>query len=163
MDDATSEVSSGSPQGTSHAFPSKEDCIQAALRSAQWWVQGLPAVRSLSGFWRFQIFPRPEAVPSSISSLDFDDVSWPLVPVPSNWQLLDSRDIPIYTNIQYPFPHRPPFVPEDNPCGCYRTRCVTAYHATTRCVTAHRGTVQCVTAAFTCPPLLETQFKLPFP
>jgi hypothetical protein len=29
-------------------------------------------------------------------------------------------DIPIYTNIVYPFPLNPPKVPEENPTGCYR-------------------------------------------
>lgn len=26
-----------------------------------------------------------------------------------------------YTNIRYPFPFDPPYVPEDNPCGAYVT------------------------------------------
>ena len=30
-------------------------------------------------------------------------------------------DIPIYTNIKYPFPCNPPFVPQENPTGCYST------------------------------------------
>ncbi|KAM5551686.1 hypothetical protein ABKV19_026503 [Rosa sericea] len=30
-------------------------------------------------------------------------------------------DRPIYTNVEYPFPLDPPFVPVDNPTGCYRT------------------------------------------
>lgn len=40
--------------------------------------------------------------------------------VPSNWQM-HGFDIPIYTNVIYPFPLDPPRVPEDNPSGCYRT------------------------------------------
>ena len=40
--------------------------------------------------------------------------------VPSNWQL-HGFDIPIYTNTLYPFPLDPPFVPNENPTGCYRT------------------------------------------
>lgn len=39
--------------------------------------------------------------------------------VPSNWQM-HGFDKPIYTNITYPFPLDPPFVPVDNPTGCYR-------------------------------------------
>jgi beta-galactosidase/beta-glucuronidase len=39
--------------------------------------------------------------------------------VPSNWQM-HGFDIPIYTNIVYPFPLNPPKVPEENPTGCYR-------------------------------------------
>lgn len=40
--------------------------------------------------------------------------------VPSNWQM-HGFDRPIYTNVVYPFPLDPPFVPVDNPTGCYRT------------------------------------------
>ena len=40
--------------------------------------------------------------------------------VPSNWQM-HGFDRPIYTNVMYPFPLNPPKVPEENPCGCYRT------------------------------------------
>jgi len=40
--------------------------------------------------------------------------------VPSNWQL-HGFDIPIYTNVVYPFPVDPPFIPMENPTGCYRT------------------------------------------
>lgn len=29
-------------------------------------------------------------------------------------------DTPIYTNIVYPFPLNPPYVPSENPTGCYR-------------------------------------------
>ncbi|PNY00160.1 glycoside hydrolase family 2 protein [Trifolium pratense] len=39
--------------------------------------------------------------------------------VPSNWQL-HGFDCPIYTNVTYPFPLDPPFVPTENPTGCYR-------------------------------------------
>ena len=39
--------------------------------------------------------------------------------VPSNWQM-HGHDKPIYTNVQYPFPLDPPFVPVENPTGCYR-------------------------------------------
>lgn len=39
--------------------------------------------------------------------------------VPSNWQM-HGFDRPIYTNIVYPFPINPPYVPSDNPTGCYR-------------------------------------------
>jgi hypothetical protein len=42
-----------------------------------------------------------------------------LVAVPSNWQM-HGFDRPIYTNVTYPFPMNPPFVPSENPTGCYR-------------------------------------------
>ena len=40
--------------------------------------------------------------------------------VPSCWQML-GYDRHQYTNIRYPFPFDPPYVPEDNPCGAYVT------------------------------------------
>ncbi len=39
--------------------------------------------------------------------------------MPSNWEC-EGHGIPIYTNIVYPFPLKPPHVPDDNPTGCYR-------------------------------------------
>ena len=44
---------------------------------------------------------------------DADDVT-----VPSNWQMA-GYDAPIYTNVNYPIPVNPPYVPEENPTGCY--------------------------------------------
>ena len=40
------------------------------------------------------------------------------LPVPSNWQL-HGFDTPQYTNVQYPIPYDPPFVPDDIPVGIY--------------------------------------------
>ena len=47
---------------------------------------------------------------------------WGTIPVPSNWQLSrpDLGDIPIYTNVKYPFPATPPHLPSHNPTGVYR-------------------------------------------
>ncbi|WP_317984055.1 beta-galactosidase [Affinibrenneria salicis] len=75
-----------------------------------------PSVRSLNGRWKFSYFSRPEAVPESWRYQDddrTDDVN-----VPSNWQML-GYGTPIYTNVTYPIPVDPPFVPADNPTGCY--------------------------------------------
>ena len=38
--------------------------------------------------------------------------------VPFSWQMR-GYDSPQYTNIRYPFPFDPPYVPQDNPCGAY--------------------------------------------
>ena len=42
------------------------------------------------------------------------------MPVPGAWQF-HGFDRQQYTNINYPFPIDPPFVPQDNPCGVYLT------------------------------------------
>ncbi|MBQ1922247.1 MAG: beta-galactosidase, partial [Lachnospiraceae bacterium] len=43
---------------------------------------------------------------------------WKEETVPFCWQLR-GYDSPQYTNIRYPFPFDPPYVPQDNPCGAY--------------------------------------------
>lgn len=70
----------------------------------------------LSGRWRFHYASSPlETEPSS------DDAdAWSLIDVPGHWQL-QGYGHPHYTNIQYPFPVNPPFVPSENPTGLYET------------------------------------------
>lgn len=70
----------------------------------------------LSGSWRFHYAASPlETEPSS------DDAdAWSLIDVPGHWQL-QGYGHPHYTNIQYPFPVNPPFVPSENPTGIYET------------------------------------------
>ncbi|TKI06716.1 beta-galactosidase [Martelella alba] len=75
-----------------------------------------PAVMSLDGLWRFAYFPRPEAVPEHWLGRDLDDGCE--LAVPSCWQMA-GFDAPIYTNVKYPFTPNPPFVPAENPTGCY--------------------------------------------
>jgi beta-galactosidase len=79
-----------------------------------------PYVNSLSGTWKFHLAPRPEAVPAEFEQPTFDASAWGEITVPGNWQLQGFDDIPIYTNVVYPFPPNAPFVPEENPTGCYR-------------------------------------------
>lgn len=74
------------------------------------------AQRSLNGAWNFSYFSRPEAVPESWLQQDLPDAA--SLPVPANWQM-HGYDAPIYTNVQYPIAATPPFVPEENPTGCY--------------------------------------------
>ncbi|MEQ8516802.1 MAG: beta-galactosidase, partial [Chromatocurvus sp.] len=74
-----------------------------------------PSRHSLNGDWLFALYPSPQAVPD-----DWLEDSWQsaTIAVPGNWQL-QGHDHPIYTNVRYPFPCKPPYVPEDNPTGCY--------------------------------------------
>lgn len=52
----------------------------------------------------------------------FNDQQWDSIPVPSHWVLQGDGAFgrPIYTNIQFPFPIDPPYVPDENPTGDYR-------------------------------------------
>lgn len=81
-----------------------------------------PWVIRLDGKWRFEWSPAPSPVPSGFESTGFDDSDWTEIDVPSCWEL-QGHGIPIYTNVQYPFPCDPPHVPkDDNPTGRYRLR-----------------------------------------
>lgn len=75
-----------------------------------------PSLQSLDGEWRFSYHPRPQAVPESWLQEDLPATD--TITVPSNWQLA-GYDQPIYTNVKYPIPVNPPWVPDLNPTGCY--------------------------------------------
>ena len=65
----------------------------------------------LNGTWHFAYFKKEDEAPEKIEK-------WDEIPVPSCWQSLGYEN-PNYTNINYPYPVDPPFVPDDNPCGIY--------------------------------------------
>jgi len=75
----------------------------------------------LNGDWRFRLSPDAGSAPDGIEDDGFDDADWSELPVPSNWQL-HGHGAPAYTNMRYPFPVQPPFVPTENPTGDYRLR-----------------------------------------
>jgi len=66
----------------------------------------------LNGNWNFAFFSRDIDVPERIEK-------WDTIPVPSCWQL-QGYENPNYSNINYPYPCDPPYVPDDNPCGVYQ-------------------------------------------
>lgn len=65
----------------------------------------------LNGEWNFKYFKK---------DFDYDEKinEWDKIPVPSCWQLYGYED-PNYTNVNYPYPVDPPFVPDENPMGVY--------------------------------------------
>jgi beta-galactosidase/beta-glucuronidase len=75
--------------------------------------------RSLTGDWQFALAETPEVVPADAAAPSFDASGWDRVPVPSCWQML-GYGRPNYTNVRYPYPVDPPYVPDENPVGCYR-------------------------------------------
>ncbi|CAK7193232.1 Beta-galactosidase [Commensalibacter sp. Nvir] len=74
------------------------------------------SVQCLNGTWNFSYFHAPEDVPEEWIKEDLKNHK--TIPVPSNWQM-HGYDTPIYTNVTYPIPVNPPFVPKHNPTGCY--------------------------------------------
>lgn len=75
----------------------------------------------LSGDWAFQYYNNTDEVPDDFFTADFYENRsdrFDLIPVPSCWQIL-GYDRHQYTNVRYPFPYDPPYVPSENPCGAY--------------------------------------------
>lgn len=81
-----------------------------------------PFYRSLNGSWAFSAAPNPASAPEGFEAPGFNVSGWDVVQVPGNWQLQGDYDIPIYVNVQYPFPVDDALsVPQqDNPTGSYR-------------------------------------------
>ncbi|MEY9871983.1 beta-galactosidase [Streptacidiphilus sp. MAP12-33] len=91
---------------------------------------------SLDGLWQFRL--HPDATAADTDNHGGDDFAtepfgpdsatdpaaaatrgWSELPVPAHWQL-HGHGAPAYTNVSYPFPVDPPFVPDENPTGEYR-------------------------------------------
>ena len=80
-----------------------------------WDRSGSDRVTLLNGTWGFRYFD---------SVADFEEsmieACPELVPtkVPSVWQT-NGYDCHQYTNVRYPIPYDPPYIPDDNPCALY--------------------------------------------
>jgi beta-galactosidase len=65
-----------------------------------------PYQMHLDGRWKFRRAPNPASAPLGFEAADYDDGDWDEITVPGNWQLR-GYGLPIYTNVQYPFPIDP--------------------------------------------------------
>ena len=72
----------------------------------------------LNGTWKFQYFNSIYDIQDSFFEKDYDTEHFDGIQVPSVWQMA-GYDVHQYTNIRYPFPFDPPYVPQDIPCGAY--------------------------------------------
>lgn len=84
----------------------------AANRAASPWYA------SLNGVWLFHYASTTRMLPDPAVDPEMMDVDSQPMPVPSVWQMHGYGE-KNYTNIRYPFPVDPPFVP-DHPVGCYQ-------------------------------------------
>lgn len=103
---------------TPHAefFPyhDKNQALKNARTSSRYY-------KSLNGIWKFDHNENLTTLKDGWTDTDYQDNFWDDLIVPSNWQM-HGYSIPVYTNVQYPIPYDPPFVPDDNEIGCYRKR-----------------------------------------
>lgn len=72
----------------------------------------------LNGTWKFQYFDSIYDVQENFFEINYDTENFGEITVPSVWQMA-GYDAHQYTNIRYPFPFDPPYVPQDIPCGAY--------------------------------------------
>ena len=72
----------------------------------------------LNGTWKFQYFNSIYDIQDSFFEKNYDTENFDEIQIPSVWQMA-GYDTHQYTNIRYPFPFDPPYVPQDIPCGAY--------------------------------------------
>ncbi len=92
---------------------------------------------SLDGTWKFAYYSRPELA-DCFWTPGYDFSCWNDIKVPGNWEVQGFGE-PLYTNVVYPWDHystekqvihpnkgdagrglaNPPYIPRDNPTGCY--------------------------------------------
>ena len=75
-------------------------------------------VQFLNGLWKFCYYESIYAVKDRFYEPGYDTSDFDTLNVPGVWQMT-GYDAHQYTNIKYPFPFDPPFVPQDIPCGAY--------------------------------------------
>lgn len=80
--------------------------------------EGSDRMQLLNGTWKFQYFNSIYDIQDSFFEKNYDTENFDEIQVPSVWQMA-GYDTHQYTNIRYPFPFDPPYVPQDIPCGAY--------------------------------------------
>ena len=123
-------INTEAPRAHYFPFETLEKALKGNKNESKYYVD-------LNGVWDFAFFERDIDCPEKIES-------WDKIPVPSCWQN-HGYEHPYYTNVNYPYPVDPPFVPDDNPVGVYRrTVNVTAEQAQRENYIVFDGVSSCV-------------------
>ncbi|GHU67302.1 beta-galactosidase [Clostridia bacterium] len=72
---------------------------------------------SLNGTWDFSYCAAWDNILTDFPAVE--PAAWDSIPVPGSWQM-HGFGSPQYTNVKFPIPYDPPFVPDDAPVGLYR-------------------------------------------
>lgn len=75
----------------------------------------------LNGKWAFKYYPSIHELTEEFYQEGADLSAFGTINVPGVWQC-EGYDIHQYTNVKYPIPFDPPYVPRENPCGAYVTK-----------------------------------------
>ncbi|CAN5125476.1 glycoside hydrolase family 2 TIM barrel-domain containing protein [soil metagenome] len=94
-------------------------------RTPRSWLHSDAPRLDLTGDWAFRLLPTAHPAGEDADAFaqpETDVALWDRIPVPASWVLVDDGRYgrPIYTNVQFPFPVDPPYVPDANPTGDYR-------------------------------------------
>ena len=82
-------------------------------------TRGYKRRKMLSGDdWKFRYYGSWQLVPEEFWE---QEAGMERISVPSCWQMM-GVDGHQYTNVKYPFPYDPPYVPDQNPAGAYVKR-----------------------------------------
>ncbi|MHA1643384.1 MAG: glycoside hydrolase family 2 TIM barrel-domain containing protein [Promethearchaeota archaeon] len=104
------------PHSSFFIYPDVESINQEDIKQNQFYI-------SLNGIWKFNWVKKPRDRPKDFYKLNFSDLNWDDISVPSNWQM-KGYGIPIYTNINYPYSINTEKIPgidhDYNPVGSYR-------------------------------------------
>ena len=108
-----------------NTMPDRAYFVPCSVRNDMlaWHRESSDRLQMLSGCpWQFAFYPSIHDLQDHFYEPDYEAGKWwKKETVPFCWQLRD-YDSPQYTNIRYPFPFDPPYVPQDNPCGAYLHR-----------------------------------------
>ena len=107
-----------------HAYVQDHSPGRGRLRPRSAFTSDTAAI-DLNGPWRFRLANGLHDLTGGFEKPEFDDTAWDHLAVPSCWQMegipgAPRYGAPAYTNIVYPLPVEPPFVPDENPTGEYR-------------------------------------------
>lgn len=97
-----------------HAYLIPAQDAETALRGREY----SEYFTGLDGQWLFRYEPNVRLLDRAFWEEGPQPEGFGELPVPSSWQM-HGFDRPQYTNIRYPFPFDPPYVPYENPCGIY--------------------------------------------
>ncbi len=101
------------PRATAIPFQSEEKALSGLFYESDYFLP-------LNGNWKFKYSPTSNDRPSDFYKVDYNVSSWDSITVPGNWEI-HGYGVPIYTNVAYPFPKNPPYIPHyDNPVGSYK-------------------------------------------
>ncbi|MFV0468942.1 MAG: glycoside hydrolase family 2 TIM barrel-domain containing protein [Dysgonomonas sp.] len=98
---SVTQINKEEPNTIAIPFASEDDIEQKSIEESTYY-------HSLNGVWKFYWAKDPSAIPANFYEKSYDVSAWDNIDVPSVWQIYGLRngknwDVPVYTNVSYPF------------------------------------------------------------